>query len=336
MCKTLAFSKEVTAGEEQRLNYKTTARNILVIILLSAVSYFFYYEAQNNWVPIRSYHLTLNIKFITLSFAAISLTYLINVFCWFISLNSISGARITFPNSIAMYHTSNLTKYIPGKVWSLALQIYWLEKSGFPKSLILYVNIITLYISLAVSMVLGLSYLIIAPGTKFINFAMPLLFLLIAIEILLIGYCSHIVKMLLSILNKIFKCDIKYFKTPVKLLLWLHLMYIIAAFSYGFSAYLLCFGIGFQVPVEQMLTVMSSVIISEVAGIISVIAPAGLGVREGVMYLQLKGLSATALPFILPFSARLLSMFADIFFGAIGFVLLKRKYHISDKCDVSA
>lgn len=317
------------------MNYKTAVKNILTIVLLSSVVYFFYYEVQKNWEPIKSYHLTLNIKFIALSFIAISITYLLNTFCWYFALNSISNAKITFPNCIAMYHTSNLTKYIPGKVWSFAIQIYWLEKSGFPKSLVLYVNIITLYISLAVSMVLGLSYLVVSPNTGFISFALPLLFLLITIQIIFVRYCSDVIKVLLEVINRIFKRDIMYFKTSIILLLYLHLIYGIAAFSYGFSAYLLCIGIGFHVPVDQMFSVMSSVIISEVAGIIAIIAPAGLGVREGVMYLQLKGISATALPFILPFSARLLSMFADVFFGAIGFIMLKRKYHSNDKCEIS-
>lgn len=98
---------------------------------------------------------------------------------------------------------------------------------------------------------------------------------------------------------------------------------LIPSYRFGAGAYLLCLGIGFQAPVGKMLAIMSSMMISEVVGFLAVVTPAGLGIREGTMYLVLKDLSSGGLPLLLPFAAGIVNMLVDVYFGAMGLVLLK-------------
>lgn len=116
---------------------------------------------------------------------------------------------------------------------------------------------------------------------------------------------------------------------PMKLIYYLYLINFLAAFCFGIAAYLLCFGIGFDVDHSKMFLVMSSMMIAEVIGFVAVIAPGGVGVREGVMYLMLSGVSIPALSLILPIATRIVSMLVDIVLGTISLVLLKT-YKMAD------
>jgi hypothetical protein len=101
----------------------------------------------------------------------------------------------------------------------------------------------------------------------------------------------------------------------------------VSAFSFGMGAYLMGVGIGFDIARSSISLVMSSMIISDIVGYLSIIVPSGLGVREGIMYLILKGDAFEALSVILPVATRIVIIIVDVLIGAIGFALL-HKYKI--------
>ena len=69
---------------------------------------------------------------------------------------------------------------------------------------------------------------------------------------------------------------------------------------------------------------MASMMISDVIGYIGIhFVPGGLGVREGVMYFMLQGVSNAVFPLVLPIATRVVSMLADLCAGTISFILLK-------------
>jgi uncharacterized membrane protein YbhN (UPF0104 family) len=63
--------------------------------------------------------------------------------------------------------------------------------------------------------------------------------------------------------------------------------------------------------------------ISDVIGFLSVIAPAGFGVKEGAMYLLLKDRTSTALALLLPIATRIAAMIVDALLGTAGFILVR-------------
>jgi uncharacterized membrane protein YbhN (UPF0104 family) len=319
-------------------HYKTGRNNLEILkvilkktvpaVIIISVVLFFYQAFLANWTTIRSYSLHLNFYFIALSFIAICLTYICTTYAWFVILNSLSNSvKITFPACVAIVNTSSLGKYFPGKVWSYAFQMYWLAQAGFSKSLVLYTNIITVVIILVTSLLLGVGYLVFfttnVPAT-ISSAAFMVLILLIVFDVAFIKYNSTIFNLLITVVNKVFKRDIKYFNISLKLLFYVHAINIFAAFCYGLGAYLVCLGIGFDVGPKNMFTVMSAMLISDVIGFLAIIVPGGLGVREGVMYFLLRGVPAGPLSLVLPIATRIVNMLVDFSLGAIGFVLLKK------------
>ncbi len=306
-------------------NCKKAFQVFLSLAVLFAVSFFFYREFQKNWGVIQSYDLKTNALFIGLSFFAIACTYLLTTYGWFFTLNFLSDNKITFPESVALVNTSNLTKYIPGKVWSYALQMYWLAKLGFSKSRVLYVNLINLYVSLVAALILGIAYLAFSPGIVPHAAILALLCVLAAFEAAFIAFNAPLMRRVVAVLNAVLKRDIEVGSpaTSPRLLAYLHLVYGIAAFCFGAGASVLCFGIGFEIAADRVLPVMAAFLISEVVGFIAVVTPGGLGVREAVMYLLLRDVSPGAFALILPLATRLVSMAADVLFGSAALLLFR-------------
>jgi uncharacterized membrane protein YbhN (UPF0104 family) len=305
-------------------NTKIVIKSVLALIIIFSVAYFFYRAFQGNWTSIRSHALTFNVAFLALSFLSILASCLLATYGWHIALNSLSGRnKITFPQSVATVNTSSLTKYIPGKVWSYALQMYWLVNAGFSKSVIVYVNLVNLSISIITSLIVGLAYLLFSPELFPVSFTLPFLFLLVLFDIFFIKFNASVTNGMISMVNRLFKRDIRYFDISRTLLGHLHLIHLFAAFFFGIGAYFLCYGIGFEVAPGKMLLVMSSLLISDVIGFLAVIVPGGLGVREGVMYIILNDVSTETLALMLPVASRVVSMLVDVVLGTIAFVLLR-------------
>jgi uncharacterized membrane protein YbhN (UPF0104 family) len=312
------------------------AKRALALIIIFGVTFFFYKSFQGNWTSIRSHALKLDYLYLIVSFVSILITYLLSTFGWHLALNTLSSvSKITYHQSVATVNASSLTKYVPGKVWSYALQMYWLVKAGFSKSLIVYVNLINLSISIITSLIVGLGYLLFSPGIFPFMVIFSLLLILVLFDVFFIIFNSSVTNGMISLFNRMFHRDIKYFDISHRLLIDLHLVHFLAAFCFGIGAYLLCNGIGFVVAPGKILLVMSSLLISDVIGFLAVIVPGGLGVREGVMYLMLNNVSTGALSLILPIASRIVNMVVDVVLGTTAFALL-RKFDSADKIEENA
>ncbi len=301
---------------------KNIIKCVLSLIIIFSVSFFYYEAFQRNWESIQSHPLNLNLFFISLSFLSLVITCLCSTYGWHLALNTLSNTKkMTFAQSVAMVNTSSLTKYIPGKVWSYAIQMYWLVRAGFPKSLILYVNFINLSISIITSLIVGFCYLSFSFGS--VPYTIPCLLVLIGFDICFIKFNSSIVNGMISLFNRVLDGDIEYFSISQRLLVCLHSIHFLAAFCFGLGAYVLCSGIGVEVGAGSTLVVMASLLLADVVGFLAVIVPGGLGVREGVMYLMLNNVSVGTIALLLPLASRIVSMVVDAALGIFAFILLR-------------
>ena len=303
---------------------RNAVKYVLSTVIIFGVAFFFYRAFQKNWANIQSQTFRLDYTFLLLSFGAMLATYLLSTYGWYLAINTLSDrARITFPQSIATVNSSSLVKYIPGKIWSYALQMYWLVRAGFSKSLIVYVNVINLFISIITSVIAGLVFLLFSTNKFPFAATFSLLLVLIILDISCVACNAATFNGILALINRLFNRDIKYFDISKKLMLDLHLIHFAAAFTFGIGAYLLSLGIGYHVGPDKILLVMSSLLISDVIGFLALIVPGGLGVREGVMYLILGGGATGSLSLLLPVTSRMVNMLVDIFLGAIALRLLR-------------
>jgi hypothetical protein len=215
-------------------------------------------------------------------------------------------------------------KYIPGKVWSYALQMYLMAQRGVRKSLVLYVNLINIAVSLLTSALLGCALLLLAPAAHVPQVLLLSCFCaLVVLDIVCIRFNASLFGWLIAVANRLLKKSIEPLDVPRRLLLRLHVIHAIAAVTFAFAVHWVCLGIGYRIGGAQALRVMGAFLLSDVVGFLAFVSPGGLGVREGVMYALLGGAASGSLAVLVPLAARAVSMLVDVVLGGTAVKLLK-------------
>lgn len=294
----------------------------LVVVL--AVVAFFVHAFQRNWASIQAHRFEFHPLYLALSFAAFLATTLLGIYALHDSFNTLSTSKLSFVESVATMSSSSLMKYLPGKVWSYALQMYVLAQRGIRKSLVLYVNLINIAISLLASMLIGCALLLTAPMSHLPRAPLLLFFgALVVADLVCVRFNAGLFGWLIGLANRVFKRNIERFDVPLALLLRLHAVHAAAAIIFGLAVYWVCRGIGYQIGAGQALTVAGAFLLSDVAGFLAFVSPGGLGVRESVMYALLGGAASGSLAVLVPLAARAVSMLVDVLLGGTALKLLK-------------
>jgi uncharacterized membrane protein YbhN (UPF0104 family) len=296
---------------------------LLALLIVGCAGYFFFRAFQRNWATIKAHEFKLAPAFLAASALALIAATLLATFAWYSAVNSLSRSQITFRQSVAAVNASGFTKYIPGKIWSYALQMYWLDGLGISKALVVYINLINLLISMGTTVMLGLLCLLISHSVLPLEIVLAALLGLLVVDACGVLFNHALLNGLITLMNRVLKRNFAFFKVKKALLLKLHAIQFAAAVASGLSAYLFCFGIGYRINWDRTLVVIGSSLLADVAGFLAIIVPGGLGVREALMYEMLGGQAKGSLPLVLPVASRLLSMFVDVLLGAIAVRLLK-------------
>ena len=304
---------------------RSVIKPIASTLIFVCIGLFFWRAFSHNWAEIRAHHFELNYPLLVLAFVAIAASYIPATYGWHVAVNALSSVnKVTFAQSFATVNTSGLTRYVPGKVWNLALQMYWLTKLGISKPLVVYVNLVNLFVGIVTEVILGLAYLLLSSDDIPLTTSLSLLSALLVLDACVIVFQSQILNLLITLINRVLKRDLPRSNVPAKLMLQLHAIQFLSCFAFGIGAYLLCLGLGYALALRDALLIMASLLLSEVGGILAVLAPGGLGVREGIMYAMLAGASTAALSLVLPLAVRAVTMAVDVLLGLIGLKLLRQ------------
>jgi hypothetical protein len=296
---------------------------ILSMALVLGAMYFFYRAFQRNWESVREHPFQVRPVYLSVAALGAVATSLLGTFAWSTSLNGLSSQRIGFRQSVAAVNASGLTKYIPGKIWSYALQMYWLDGLGFSKALIVYVNLVNLAISLGTSLIVGFACLSVSSAPLPLSVLLGALGALLVLDTGVVLFNKSLLKWAFALLGKVSKRKLSYFHAEPSLLVRLHAIHGLAALTSGLGAYAFCFAIGYPLSFDRGLVVIGSSLVADVAGFLAIVVPGGIGVREGLMYAILGGHTTGSLAIVMPVASRLLNMAVDIVLGAVAFKLLR-------------
>jgi uncharacterized membrane protein YbhN (UPF0104 family) len=296
---------------------------VLSALIVLCAGFFFFRAFQRNWADIRAHEFRIAPLYLLGSALSLLSACLLATFAWYTAINSLSERKIDFRQSVAAVNASGLTKYIPGKVWSYALQLYWLDGLGISKALIVYVNVVNLLLSLGTSLMLGLACLLFTHGELPLRPVAYALVGLVSVDVCCVIFNRPLLKALFSLTNRVFKRNFSYFEVTKSLLLELHGIQLLAALASGLAAYLFCFSIGYDIELSRALLVVGSSLVADVVGFLAIIVPGGLGVRETLMYAMLGGKVAGSLAIVMPVASRMLNMLVDVLLGAVALKLLR-------------
>jgi uncharacterized membrane protein YbhN (UPF0104 family) len=202
--------------------------------------------------------------------------------------------------------------------------MYWLAGAGFAKSLVVYVNVINLLISLITSFLLGIALLLPFPDRFPLTLTLGSLILLLALDVATLKFHHAVFKWLVALHNKLFKKrKLEYFEISTKLVVDLHVLHLVGNAAFGLAAYFVCLGIGYPVQLCQAPLLMASLLLADTIAVLALIVPGGLGVREGIMYAMLGGAASGPLALTLPVATRIIHMIVDVGLGGTALRLLR-------------
>lgn len=298
-------------------------RHALVALLVTGVAFFFWRAIRQNWAQIQAHQFRLDYPLLLLSFGTALAAGLLGTYAWQVALNGLSGkSGMSFARSVATVNSTSLTKYLPGKFWSYALQMYWLSRAGYPKALVLYVNLTNLIVSLLTGVALAVGFLL--PTGRFpLPIVVGAFVLLLLADAICIRYYDAVFRLAGRVVKTLFKRELGYFQMSTPLLLRVHAIQFMAQLISGVGGYVLAFAIGYELDSSSILLVMASLILSDAAGFVFFLVPGGLGIREATMYLLLQGSPSRSLALVFPLVSRAIYMLADLLLGLVALALLR-------------
>ncbi|MCK4427897.1 MAG: flippase-like domain-containing protein [candidate division Zixibacteria bacterium] len=207
----------------------------------------------------------------------LGLNYLIAAYVWTFILKML-GCTINLTQSFRITYLSAVGKYIPGKIWTYVSQIYLADKVGLAKRLTL-VSMVSMFVAYnGIAILFFISTLLLWE-----NIPTDLVIILIPLFSLLLLFALHprVLSKAVNFFLRFFKKEKLEFKINYKNILFLLGLLILDRVIFSTFAYLF---INSFLTLNFIGVVKFSGIFSVAVflGVITFIAPGGLGVREGV------------------------------------------------------
>ncbi|MCX5848709.1 MAG: lysylphosphatidylglycerol synthase domain-containing protein [Deltaproteobacteria bacterium] len=308
------------------MNFKKVLQYIFALAIIVAVGYFFYLESKKNWDAIRAYHFAIDFYYIAASIIVMMIGFLMETYIWQILVNDYLTNKLNFLVSIALYNTTAMLKYMPGKIWTYTAQIALMSSKGISKAVLIYINIICFICLTFVSAIYVLYYYFFYLQMTPWGISILIFILLIFLDFVFIIWNTPIINyLIIHPINRIFKREIRPIKMRKLLLVYVQLLYLFAYVPAAIGMYFLAKGIGVEISFFNILPIIATLSLSLVLGYIAFFSPGGLGIREGTMFVMLKQFSNIKTALILPIAMRLIYIIIELLLGIIG-ILVGMKY----------
>ena len=302
-----------------------TAIRVGFWLLLFAAFYFAFEEIGRNWTAvvagamrIPTWRVGLSVVLATIGFSLVPLSLKI-VYEDLSNFQSVSITRI-----FGAYHVANFFRYVPGKV---AVPIYLMQFSGLERALVLQSLVTTVFHSVLVGGFTIVALILSATTEAMMN---PKAFLWLLP--LFVFVHPKVMAGSLTLLLRIAKRDKAQSIAPVSANAWLKSFFIMLGswIAVGFSFQVLVSSyreLGFMEAAVCVFAYPASFVV----GFAVLFAPAGLGVREGMLTwlltvpvpISADNTLVTATALMVVFLHRVIVTFADVALLAIGYLLLR-------------
>lgn len=253
-------------------------------LVITIAFYFLFSRLIRDWRQIPLSQLRFSPLLLCLSFVILVGTHLpLAGSAWGLILAAL-GDRIPLGRSIAVMSVTQLGKYIPGKLWFTLGRMSLLKQDGVSEAKTMVSVVIEIVLALLAALVLlGISVLMVPRAV--VPVPVYALFLLVP---------ACVVAVYPPILNRLLRLVLSRLKRPVfelRLSYWRLLlitgMYFADWTLQGVGSYVLLNSF-YPLPVSKLPVMLGGYAISWMIGFLILIAPAGLGVREGIFTLILR------------------------------------------------
>jgi uncharacterized membrane protein YbhN (UPF0104 family) len=289
--------------------WKSRLRSLAVVAILAVVFFFLGRSLLRNWRQIPFEQLEFNCRYLVLSAACVSAYFLCCALGWQRSL-SVYGCKLKLVHSLEIIATSQLGKYVPGKVWFALSRMYLARLLGVPER----VSLVSMILETVFLLMTGGMIAVLAAGTPWIE-SLPARVLL-AILVVLVGFVvihPRVFGRGVCFLMRRLKKESVEMKLTYGGMLTLLVVYCMCWLFSGLGFFLLVRSF-FDLRAGDWFLFVGVFAAAWIVGFLSVVTPSGLGIREAVMTFLLSFSMPLSMAIVVSLVARVWATLAELIF----------------------
>lgn len=300
---------------------KSKALNVLKFLIgwpISLIALFFIYQRIAPQAPkLLEQAATANPWLLFYGLTGFVLFYFLRGYIWYRFLREL-GHAISFKEATYLWAISEVKRYIPGNVWSFLGRTVLFQEKGVTKKDIARGFLIEAELFILGSMIISLLGLPFVQAHFGLSTLWSQIIILCVTLITIIYACSdHLLRFIPDKLHKVATFFLPHFSVGTNMILIG--VSTVALFFFGLATYLLTAA---YTPIDPNLAIPLSgfSVLAFLLGYLSILTPAGLGVREGVMIAglsKLAGITTSIAAFAAIFTRIILILAELIFIGLI-------------------
>jgi len=301
-----------------RFNYKLVLRWVIIVAIFAFLGKMLW----ENWAQLKEVPFALKFFPFLLSTAIFVLSYFIQIWAWYL-ITSKLGIAVSFSETLRSWFSSQLGKYLPGKVWLFLGRYYFYESKGKSRrgiSIALYLETVTLMMAAGLLFLVALVFF---GGTGLSHFGKPFVWLILLFILAFICLHPRVLEKALNWFLLRFKRERISLFISYPDILWVLFVSVIAWVVGGIGFYLFVDSV-FPVPPHQILFLTGALAFSSMLGLIAIFAPSGLGVREGALVYLLSLMMPESVAVIISILTRIWMTLIEI--GLTGVVYLLGRF----------
>lgn len=298
--------------------------------LLAVIAFFVVRTLSRGLASSGFLHLRFSLPYLLLSWGALLGYYAMYTGGMDIIMRLL-GAPSSFARVFKLNFSTNLGKYIPGGIWPVFGRLTLGPKLGLPRRIVAPGMVLEAGLSIAGGLMVFFASLVF--GGVMPRGTQPWQWVALA-AIVLVGTSPPVFRRVLALGFRLAKVDAPVPRLSFGATLALVVYYGVAWFVAGvaFRLYTLALVAGAPGNVLQYAGIYAA---ASVAGLVVLLAPGGIGVREGVISLLLAPLVGPAMATVVGFSARIWSTLVELSASAVALALPVRSAEAPSEDDTT-
>ncbi len=287
-------------------------------MVLAVVAGFFAFALSSRWHQVSAVKWSLDLKFFALACLALTLSYALVAGLWAVALASVTPTAVAA--GVRIWFLANLARYVPGNVWSFVGAVELARRTGAPRRTTLAVMALTQALSVGLALLVGLPVLL-AEWARLGRPALLGLAVVVALALLVLVLWRPLER----------RVRASYPNLGPALDRLLRRGGGGALTGLAFAALIRAI---FPLPASAIPLAVAGYAAGYAVGFLSLLTPAGLGVREGVLVLALAPVMPAGPALVVALVSRLWMMVFELL-GAVVAALVDRALHRGSRRDAS-
>jgi len=303
--------------------------------VLAVVAGFLALTLASRWHQVTAVQWSLAPGYFAVACLLLASSYALVAALWAVTLAKVAATPVTA--GVRIWFTANLARYVPGNVWSFVGAVELARREGAPRRTTLAVMALTQALSVGVALLVGLPVLV-AERARLGRSALLGLAVAVGLVALVVVLWRPLERLarrrfaeLGPLLDRVLNRGSGEGGTAVAGTAVLPPLWAVAGLALGYAVYWGLTGLAFAALVRSLFPLAASAVPLAVAGyaaayavgFLSLLTPAGLGVREGVLVLALAPVVPAGPALVIALVSRLWMMVFELL-GAMAAYLLDR------------